>query len=95
MFFYNKYKRSRKTAHIREIFEKAYEMQFKVKLGKNIVMPILFPRQKLCIIHGEYDNTNKNIIEMEESGIKVFNIPYHEDVYKTCGRLLFILKSIK
>lgn len=95
MFFYNKYRNYRKTVHIKEIFEKTYEMQFKSKLGKNIVLPILFPRQKLCVIFGDYDNTDKKIIEIEESGIKVLNIPQSEDLYKSCGRLLYVLKSLK
>lgn len=92
MFFINTYKRHIKEKHIIKLFETSYEIKKNFKVSK-CTIPLLFPKQRLAVIFGEYKNNDKNTIEIENAGLKIFNIPVNECIFTTCGRLLYILKN--
>lgn len=91
MFFINTFRKRRILRKINTIFESTFEIKHNAKLSKTILCDMYFPNQKIAVIFGDYDSTNKNIIELEKTDIKIFNIPYKEDIFLTSSRLLFVL----
>lgn len=92
MFLINTYKRHRKEKQILMVFETSYEIKKKFKVSKCNI-PLLFPKQRIAVVFGEYRNNDKNTLEIENAGLKIFNIPNNESIFVTCGRLLYILKN--
>jgi hypothetical protein len=93
MLFMNHYKRCRKDRRLVYIFQSTYEIKKNFKINKHKVA-ILFPKERVAVEFGEYDNSSKRIMELEKSGLHVFNIPDNEDVFSAASRLLYILKSV-
>lgn len=92
MFYLKTMKKRKIQQNISLVFETSYEIKYKHKLSRKITADMYFPTKNVAVLFGEYDNTDKNIIELEKLEIKIFNIPLDEDIFKTLGRLLYVLR---
>ena len=92
MFYANTLKRRQKVRRLANIFEKCFEIQRNCKV-LNYKIPLLFPKQKIAVEFGGYDRYNTKTINLEKTGIRIFNIPDNEDVFHTAGRLLYVINN--
>ncbi|QIH04849.1 hypothetical protein [Dasineura jujubifolia toursvirus 2a] len=93
MFYLNHMRKNKKVKQIMSVFQTSYEIKKDYKIGKHSV-PIFFPTQGLAVQFGEYDNTAKSTSEIENAGLKIFNVPYKEDILNTISRLMYVLKCM-
>jgi hypothetical protein len=94
MFFYNTYKRKKIIKEIQEIFSSAYETKTKVKVNKHII-DLVFPKYQLGVIFDLFNDTEKQKIELEKLGLKVFTIGEKESIYEIISRLIYILFNLE
>lgn len=94
MLFINTYKRHKKVKQLSAIFEPSYEIKKNFKISKHTLC-MLFPKYRLAVEFGEYDNSSKRTIELEKAGLRIFNVPDMECIFQTAGRLLYIINNSK
>lgn len=85
-------RRSKKIKFLRQMFEPSFILKEKFKVGKHTT-PLFFYDSRIAIFFGEYDSSERKVIELEKLGVKIFNIPDSEDIFQSAGRLLYVVKS--
>lgn len=91
MFYLKHWRRLKKIKILRKIFEQSYNIKEDYKVGKYTI-PFFFYDGRIAVYFGEYNSSENKVIELEKSGVKIFNIPDNEDIFQTVGRLLYVVR---